>query len=118
MAEKRPALADDEYAHDVEPDPDVLRVQGLGEVGRLQSLERRAVRVLLGESLAAVLCDLAVDERQLVLVAGDEVGDVAAVRPALFQDLEALRSRWTLTPFLALVPMAFMMSSLAPCPHR
>ena len=73
----------------IEPDPDVLGVQVLSEVGRRQPFERRAVRVLLGESLAAVLRDLAVDEDQLVLVAGDEVGYVAAVRPAILQDLEA-----------------------------
>ncbi len=89
VTEKRPALADDEHAHDVEPDPDVFGVQVLGEVGSREPFERRAVRVLLGKSLAAVLRDLAVDEDQVVLIAGDEVGDVPAVRPALLQDLEA-----------------------------
>ena len=62
VAEKRPALTDDKHAHDVEPDSDVLGVQVLSEVGRRQSFERRAVRVLLGESLAAVLRDLTVNE--------------------------------------------------------
>ena len=89
VAKKRPALADDEHTHDVEPDPDVLGVQVLGEVGSRKPFERHAIRVLLGKSLAAVLRDLSVDEDQVVLVAGDEVGDVPAVRPALLQDLEA-----------------------------
>ena len=89
VAEKRPALTDDEHAHDVEPDPDVLGVQVLSEVGRRQPFERRAVRVLLGESLAAVLRDLAANEDQVVLVAGDEVGYVADVRPVFLKNLEA-----------------------------
>ncbi len=73
MTEKHPALADDEYAHDVEPDPDILRVQILGEVSSCEPFERRAVRVLLGKSLAGVLRDLAVDKDQVVLVTSDEV---------------------------------------------
>lgn len=73
----------------IEPDPDVLGVQVLSEVGCRQPFERRAVRVLLGESLAAVLDDLAVNEDQVVLVAGDEVGYVATVRPVFLQNLEA-----------------------------
>lgn len=89
VAEKRPALTDDEHAHDVESDPDVLGVQALSEVGRRQPFERRAVRVLLGESLAAVLRDLAVNEEQVVLVACDEVGYVTAARPVFLQNLEA-----------------------------
>ena len=78
VTEKRPTLADDEHAHNVEPNPDFLGVQVLDEVGSREPFERRAVRVLLGKSLAAVLCDLAVDEDQVVLVTGDEVDDVAA----------------------------------------
>ena len=89
VAEKRPALTDDEHAHDVEPDPDVLGVQVLSEIGRRQPFERCAVRVLLGESLAAVLRDLAVNEDQVVLVADDEVGYVAAVRPVFLQNLRS-----------------------------
>lgn len=50
VAEKRPAPTEDEHAHDVEPDPDVLRVQVLSEVGSCQLFERRAVYILLGES--------------------------------------------------------------------
>lgn len=112
VAEKRPALTDDEHAHDVESDPDVLGVQVLSEVGRRQPFERRAVRVLLGESLAAVLRDLAVNEEQVVLVAGDEVGYVTAARPVFLQNLEA--------PALEVDPNALLglvsMSSLAPGP--
>lgn len=93
VAEKRPALTDDEHAHDVEPDQDILEVQVLGEVGRRQPFERRAVRVLLGESVAAVLRDLAGDEDQVVPVAGDEVDYVAAVRPAPSRISKPLRSR-------------------------
>ena len=59
VAKKRSTLTDDEHAHDVEPDQDVLEVQMLGKVGLCQPFERRAIRVLLGESLAAVLRDLA-----------------------------------------------------------
>lgn len=73
----------------IEPDPDVLGVQVLSEVGRRQPFERRAVSVLLGKSLAAVLRNLAANEDQVVLVAGDEVGYVAAVCPVFLQNLEA-----------------------------
>ena len=62
VAKKRPTLTDSEHAHDVEPDQDVLKVQVLGKVGSCQPFERRAVRALLGESLAAILRDLAGDE--------------------------------------------------------
>ncbi len=72
-------------------DPDVLGVQVLSEVGRRQPFERRAVRVLLGESLAAVLRDLA-NEEQVVPVAGDEVGYVTAARQSSSRISKPLRS--------------------------
>lgn len=45
VAEKRPALTDDEHAHDVEPDLGVLEVQVFSEVGRREPFECRAVRI-------------------------------------------------------------------------
>ena len=53
ITEKRSALAN------VKPDHYALEVQTLSEVCRQQPFEYRTVHVLLEESLAAVLCDLA-----------------------------------------------------------
>lgn len=83
------AIAEDQHAHDIEPDRAIAGVEVLDEVGRRQSLEGAAVESFLGESLAAVLTELAADEDQVVLFVGDEVDGIAAVRSALFEDLEA-----------------------------
>lgn len=89
MAKKGSAIAEDQHAHDIEPDRTIAGIEVLDEVGRRQSLKGAAVESFLGETLAAVLTELAADEDQVVLFVGDEVDDVAAVRPALFEDLEA-----------------------------
>ena len=89
MAEESPVLTEDQHAHGIEPDRAIAGIEVLDEVGRRQSLEGAAVESFLGESLAAVLTELAADEDQVVLFVGDEVDGIAAVRPALFEDLEA-----------------------------
>lgn len=88
MAEKCPVVAENQHAHDVEPDRAIAGVEVLGEVGCRQPLEGAAIEDFLGETLAAVLTELAADEDQVVLFAGDEVDGVAAVRPVLFEDFE------------------------------
>lgn len=52
------------------------KVQMLDEVGRRQPFEHHAVSILFKESLAAVLCDLARDEDQVVFVTRDKIGNV------------------------------------------
>lgn len=89
VAEERPALSDDEHAHDVEADHRALHVR-FGQVRDRHPLERPAVGMLVGDALAGVGVDLAADEDQLaVLVGGYEVDGVLAVVPAVFEDIEA-----------------------------
>lgn len=88
VAEKTLVIVEDEHAHDVEPDRAVGSIEVLGEPGRRQTLEGVAVEGFLGKSLTAVLTELAADEDQVVLFAGDEVDGVAAVRSPLFEDFE------------------------------
>ena len=72
VAEKSPVVAENQHAHDVEPDRAVGNVEVFGEVGRRQPLEGVAIESFLGESLAAVLTELAADEDQVALLAGDK----------------------------------------------
>lgn len=88
MAEESPAVVENQHAHQVEPDRAITGVEMLGEVGCHQSLERVAIENLLGETLTAVLTELADDEDQVVLLVGDEIDGVAAVRPILFENIE------------------------------
>lgn len=88
MAEKGPAVVEDQHAHQVEPDRAITGIEMLGEVRCRQALERVAIENFLGETLAAVLTELAADEDQVVLFVGDEVDAVAAVCPVLFEDFE------------------------------
>lgn len=88
VAEERPALSDDEHAHDVEADHRALHVR-FGQVRDCHPLERPAVGMLVGDALAGVGVDLAADEDQLaVLVGGYEVDGVLAVAPAVFEDVD------------------------------
>ncbi len=88
VAEKGPVVAEDQHAHSIEPDRAIAGVEVLGKVGCRQSLEGAAVENFLGEPLAAVPTELAAYEDQVVSFVGDEVDDVTAVRPALFEDFE------------------------------
>ncbi len=94
MAEKGSAFAEDQHARRIVPDRTIAGVEVLDEADC-----RQAVEGLLGESLAAVLTELAADADQAVLFVDDEVQDVVAVRSPLFEDLEA--------PALEIAPDAF-----------
>lgn len=89
MVEKGSAFAEDQHARRIVPDRTIAGVEVLDEAGCRQAVEGATVEGLLGESLVAVLTELAADEDQAVLFVDDEVQDVTAVRPALLQDLEA-----------------------------
>lgn len=98
VTEKGSVAAENQHAHDVEPDHAIARVKVFDEAGRRQSLEGVAIEGFLGESFTAVLTELAVDEDQVVLFTGDEVDGVAVVLPPLFEDFE--------TPALEIPPDA------------
>lgn len=98
MAKKGPVVTEEQHAHQVEPDRAIAGVEMLGEVGCRQSLEGATIENFLGETLAAVLIELAADEDQVVFFVGDEVDGIAAVRPPLFEDFE--------TPALEIAPDA------------
>ena len=89
VPEERPDVADDDHAHEVEADRVVGAAVRLRQVGSRDPLERLPVNLLLGEPAAAVLDDLRDHEHQVVLLPGDEVDAVGAVRPAVLQNLEA-----------------------------
>ena len=88
VAKHRPAVGEDQHAHDVEADHGLLDVEVLGQVGGRRRLAGCAVQLVLGESLARVTVDVAADENQVVLVARDEVHAVLARPPAVLDDLE------------------------------
>ena len=72
VPEERPAVADDDYAHEVEADRIVGVTVSLRQVGRRDPFERRPVDFLGGEPVAAVLGDLRQYEDQVVLLPDDE----------------------------------------------
>ncbi len=75
-------------AHDVVADAGEILHLGLGEVCLCDALEALLVGLLLGHVVAPALGG-GVREDELLVVHGDEVDAVRAVRPALFQDLDA-----------------------------
>lgn len=93
VAEKRPALTDDEHVHIVEPDHEIRFFGVLRQVGDCQAFEGISVEPVLGESVAGVAGDSAANEDQdafVLVVVRDEVDAVVALRPAFLEDLKAL----------------------------
>ena len=74
-------------AYDVVADAGEALHLGLCEVGRRDALEALLVGLLTGHVVAPALGGC-VHEDELLVVHGDEVDAVRAVRPALLQDLD------------------------------
>lgn len=88
VAQKRLVGADHQEAHDVVADAGEALHLGLCEVGRRDALEALLVGLLAGHVEAAAFSG-GVHEDELLVVHGDEVDAVRAVRPALLQDPNA-----------------------------
>lgn len=89
VAQEGQPVAEDQDAHHVVANLEVLLVAELRQIGCCDALELAAVGLLLGHVEASRL-DQYVHEDHVLVVPRDHVDGVGAVHPSLFQDVVAL----------------------------